>query len=69
MSYTHHQETPQNEWNITHDLDISNPVVDTWIETEDGTTLILPLEIRVIDNNKIRITFSQDLSGHAVINK
>lgn len=69
MSYTHHQSIPQNEWNITHDLDIVNPVVDTWIETEDGTTLVLPYEIRVIDNNKIRISFTQDLAGHAIINK
>jgi hypothetical protein len=68
MAYTHFQEIPQQEWNITHDLDTLNPVVDTWIESVDGTTIVIPLETRVIDSNKIRISFSQDLSGHAFIN-
>ena len=68
MAFIHTQNIAERNWNITHNLDTPNPVVDVWIDTEEGTTLVIPSEIRVVDANTIQITFNSQVSGHTIIN-
>jgi hypothetical protein len=68
MAFLHTQTIAEREWNIQHQLDSLNPVVDTWIETDIGTTLIIPSMVRVVDANNIQIIFNSQIAGHAIIN-
>ena len=68
MAFTYTKDTPASVWNVTHDLDTLNPVVDVWVDDNGNTTAVLPKQIRVIDANKLEITFTVALNGVAVIN-
>ena len=68
MAFIHTQNIAEHTWNILHNLDTPNPLVDVWIETSEGTTLVIPSEVRVVDANKTQINFNSQVSGHAIIN-
>jgi hypothetical protein len=68
MAFIHTQSIAEREWNIQHQLDTLNPVVDVWVETADGTTLIIPSVVRVVDANKVQIIFNSQVAGHTIIN-
>jgi hypothetical protein len=68
MAFTYTNNTPATAWIITHDLNTLNPVVDVWVDDNGNTTAIIPKQIRVIDANKLEITFTVAINGVAVIN-
>lgn len=68
MAYTYTKDTPALVWNITHNRNTLNPVVDVWVDDNGNTTAVLPKQIRVIDADKLEITFTVATPGVAVIN-
>ena len=68
MAFTYTTPAPTLVWNVTHDLNTLNPVVDVWVDDNGNTTAVLPKQIRVIDANKLEISFTVATNGVAVIN-
>jgi hypothetical protein len=68
MSFTYTQTTPQSVWNVNHNLDVPNPVVDVWVDDNGITTIMLPKQIRLVDTNRLEITFTIPVAGSVVIN-
>jgi hypothetical protein len=68
MAYTYTKDTPGLVWNVTHNLNTLNPVVDVWVDDNGNTTAVLPKQVRIIDADKLEITFTVTTNGVAVIN-
>lgn len=66
MTYT--QDTAATVWNIEHGLNTLQPAINVWIPVNGVSTAIIPAEVRVIDSNNMRVTFTNPQSGTAVIN-
>ena len=63
ISFT--QDIPSNEWNITHNMNTQSIVVDVFVWHDGKLTKMLPLNVTIIDNNNIKISFSNNHSGVA----
>jgi hypothetical protein len=61
-SYVHTQTTPATTWTITHNLNMVPNV-----RTEDLTGQDIEGTIEVVNENQIKITFSQPVSGKAYL--
>lgn len=57
------QNTPQQEWNINHNLGYQGCMIDVYSDNE----MILPDFVYLKDKENSTITFSEPVSGHAVI--
>lgn len=68
VSFTHTQTTPASVWMITHNLNTMKPTVNVWFVIDGETTAVLPAEMKVINANTIKITFSSKQVGTAKIN-
>ena len=66
MTYT--QDTAANVWDIEHNLNTFQPAINVWVSVGGTMTAILPKEIRVIDANNLRVTFTDPQTGSAVVN-
>lgn len=62
FEYTQDCATPSDEWFITHNLDL---VPNVWVEDCSGNDIIPTIE--VVDNNTIKLKFSQPVSGKAFL--
>jgi hypothetical protein len=67
-SMTHTQDTAANVWNIEHNLSTLQPAINVWVSVGGVMTAILPKEIRVIDADNLRVTFTDPQTGSAVVN-
>jgi len=63
-SYVHNQTTNSNVWNIPHNLETTNVFVQTY---DTSGNKIIPEEINIVDKNTVKITFSSNIAGKAVI--
>lgn len=61
------QDTPSTIWEVSHKLNTIVPFVECWVETDEITTKILPLEIASKDENTVIITFTRPYAGRACI--
>lgn len=56
--YGHKQDTTATDWDITHNLGITYPVVDVWIEDSQGKLINSDAhEVTRLDDNSITINF------------
>jgi hypothetical protein len=64
------QNTPANIWTISHGYRELSPLVDIWIPdpVSGVTTLMIPREISIVDENTVRVQFSQPRLGGAAVN-
>lgn len=63
--FEHTQGSANTTWTITHNLGISNPIIDFW--TDDATPeKILPSSVIATNSNTITATFSSSRAGTAV---
>lgn len=67
-SMTHTQSVASDVWEIDHGLNTLQPAINVWIPVNGVYTAILPAEVRVIDSNHLRVTFSAPQVGSAVVN-
>lgn len=67
-SYKHTQTTPSTTWTITHNLGVTEPIVDVWIDNGSGLLeKIIPLNVSATNNTEVVITFSTAKSGTALV--
>lgn len=64
LVYVHEQSVVSNEWVITHELDTTNVFVQVYTPTGYA---IIPDEIIILDNSTVKILFSENSAGKAVI--
>jgi len=57
------QETPTSEWNIAHNLNTYNIIVQVF----EGNTIVWPADIIVQDENNVKVTFAIDVAGGAKV--
>jgi hypothetical protein len=62
-THTHTQSTAATTWNITHNLNLLAPIVDTWIVINGSNVKVLPVSVEVVNVNNITITFSAPQIG------
>jgi hypothetical protein len=62
--FIHTQSTTSTTWTITHNLNISYPIVNIYDSTNK---VIIPQEIEVINSNSIVVTFYEPTAGYASI--
>lgn len=64
------QNTPANIWTIPHNFRNLSPLVDIWMPdpVTGFTTLTTPKEISIVDENTVRVQFSQPRMGGAAVN-
>lgn len=64
-THVHTQVSNATQWNITHNLKTTNPVVQVY---ETGTNIMmLPDEVLIIDRDQVRVSFGTSVSGRAVV--
>lgn len=68
-NYVHNQDTNSNIWNINHNLDTKNLIIETYILENNIFKHIEPKEIKVETRNLIKIRFDDYVSGTALITK
>lgn len=69
-TYRHDQLSPAITWTIQHNLSGgggSIPIVDAFVQIDGKNSKIMPSAIDIIDNNTVRLTFSQPRFGFAII--
>jgi hypothetical protein len=64
----HEQTDPANIWLVQHSLNSISPVVTTWLTTSGGVEMVIPREVSVIDEDNLRVIFTQPQTGAAVVN-
>jgi hypothetical protein len=62
--YTHSQASPAVTWSINHNLDSSYPIINVYDETN---AITIPGDIRITDNNNLKIYFTYPSTGTATI--
>jgi hypothetical protein len=62
--YTHAQESASMTWNVQHDLNTSSVNVQVY---GSNNKVVIPDEIEIINPNQVQITFSDAMSGKAVV--
>jgi len=63
-SYIHNQTTNATTWNIQHNLETTNVLVQVY---DTNGNKVIPEEINIVDKNNITITFSTNFAGKALI--
>lgn len=69
-AYRHDQPTASTEWIITHNLGgagNSIPIVDVFVDVNGLVQKIIPASIEIVDNTTVKVTFSVDRAGFAVV--
>lgn len=66
LSYIHTQVSPASTWNITHNLNSENPLVQVY-NTQD--VVIQPNQITATNANSLTLVFNQSVSGTASVLK
>lgn len=61
--FAHVQETPALSWNIPHNLNTSNIIVQVF----EGNTIVWPADIIISDENNVEVTFAVEVAGGAKI--
>jgi hypothetical protein len=63
------QTTPANIWTIAHNQRSLSPLVDVWIPdpVTSTNTMIIPKEISIVDENTVRVQFSQPRVGGVAV--
>ena len=61
------QAVAATSWVIAHNLNVSAPVVDFWIDDGGSKTKVFPLTVVATDANTVTATFSTAQSGEAVV--
>lgn len=62
--YTHTQESAATVWTVNHNLG-REVIVDVVVEFQGVKEKILPKSIIVVNNNTLRVTFSNPFTGTA----
>jgi len=65
--YTHTQSTPSTTWTINHNLGLSQPIVDVFVDDNGTITRILPASMVVTNSNTLTLTFTSALAGSAEV--
>lgn len=67
QSKTHIQDTPSNIWTITHNVSnlSSSVVIDVYVWINGELTKILPLNIKIINETTVEVSFSNPHTGIA----
>lgn len=65
--YEHTQASASTTWTITHNLGLSEPVVDCWVDDGGSDTRILPASVVATDVNVVTITFTTAYAGRAFV--
>lgn len=66
--YTHVQSVSLTEWVIVHNLNTLAPIVNCWIDGDNSDIVeIVPLSTVATDLNTATITFSNAITGTAVL--
>jgi len=64
---TFKQETPASEWTIAHNFG-RVVAVTTCVNMPDGKLhQVLPLDVVIVDNNTVKVTFPYDVTGEVRI--
>lgn len=67
MGRSFKQETPASEWTIAHNFG-RTVAVTTMVNMPDGKLhQVLPLDVIIVDNNTVKITFPYEVTGEARI--
>lgn len=64
FSHNHSQNTPAQVWNINHNMGCK-PTVSVQILFGGKQLAVLPNEIEYLDDNNVRISFTQPYQGSA----
>jgi hypothetical protein len=67
VSYNHTQSVAATVWTIVHDLNTSLISIDTNIVYNGNSTVIIPSDVVIIDNNTVAVHFSMAYTGKARI--
>ncbi len=69
-AYRHDQPTASTEWTIVHSLGGGGgliPIVDVFVDVDGLVQKIIPASIEIIDATTVKVTFSVDRAGFAVV--
>lgn len=64
-AHNHVQETASNTWTIIHNLNVTAPIVDCYVEIDGVFNKIIPLEVVVVDATTVQILWSENRTGKA----
>jgi len=62
-SYVHVQDVAAGTWNVVHNLNTTNPLVQVW---DANNTLLIPDDVEIVDNNSATITHANPINGRAI---
>ncbi len=65
--YDFTQTTPATVWTIVHNLNLTSPVVDCWVDVSGSMTKIIPSSVIVVDATTVQITFTTAYAGDAYV--
>lgn len=69
-AYIYHKTTAGTTWNVSHDLNTKNVIVQTFKMLSDGSLEeIIPTDIQIVNNNYISATFGSSYTGYMFILK
>ncbi len=66
--YRHNQVEASTQWMVSHGLNTFTPYCTVWVSIDGVNTVIIPKEIRILDMNTCKISFSSARAGVAIIN-
>lgn len=70
-AYKHTQTVPSSVWTIVHNSAYSGtkgiPVVDAFIDVNGTLTKIIPAIVEMVDSTTVRLTFSSNHVGEAIV--
>lgn len=69
-AYRHDQATAAQEWVIVHNLGGGGnqiPIVDVFTDVNGLVQKIIPASIEIVDASTVKVTFSVDRAGFAIV--
>ena len=70
-AYKHVQTVPATVWTIAHNTAYSGsagtPIVDVFVDVNGTLTKIIPAIVEMVDNTTVRLTFSSNHTGTAIV--
>lgn len=64
-SHKHTQDTESDTWTITHNLNITAPVVDCYVDVGGVQTKVLPNNVQSTNANTVVVTWTSPRTGTA----
>lgn len=61
----HQQLDVSDQWLVIHNLNTFNLSVDCWVDVDGVKTKILPVAVRSIDDDNVKVLFSRPYKGEA----